>query len=120
MLAYTSQPDEEVMAMCPAVTYTPYDTYSREQPGNIITFAQFEEGNLLSETRNNAESSDKYDDDSTMSPLIIKEEMDTMSSGYEYDDEPISTKVLEYIRGGIKSHLGVNRIEERYKIRDCI
>ena len=46
--------------------------------------------------------------------------MGVMDSEDEYDDEPISTKVLEYIRGGIKSHLGVNRIEERYKIRDYI
>ena len=43
MLAYTSQPYEEAMAMHPVVTYTPYATYLREQAGNIIKFAQFEE-----------------------------------------------------------------------------
>ena len=41
--------------------------------GNLITFAQFEEGGLLSETRDDAEIGDKSDDDSIMSPLISKE-----------------------------------------------
>ena len=50
------------MAMRTFVTYTPCATSSREQTGDIITFAQFEEGNLLSETRENAESGDKSDD----------------------------------------------------------
>ena len=37
--------------MRPAVTYTPYGTSSREKTGDIITFAQFEEGNILAKTR---------------------------------------------------------------------
>ena len=41
-----------------SVTYTPYATSSKEQTGDVITFAQFEEGNILTETRNNAESGD--------------------------------------------------------------
>ena len=45
-LSYTSQPYSEAMAMRPAVTYTPYDTSSKEQTGDVITFAQFEEGNI--------------------------------------------------------------------------
>ena len=61
------------MAMCPAVSYTPYATSLKEQTGDIITFAQFEEGGLLSETHDNAESSDKYDGGSIIPPLIIKE-----------------------------------------------
>ena len=44
-LAYTSQPYSEAMPMRPEVTYTPYATSSKEQTGDIITFAQFEEGN---------------------------------------------------------------------------
>ena len=40
--------------MRPSVTYTLYATYSKEQTGDIITFVQFEEGNLLSETCDNA------------------------------------------------------------------
>ena len=49
------------MVMRPTVTYNPYATSSKEQTRHVITFAQFEEGNLLSETRNNTESSDESD-----------------------------------------------------------
>ena len=45
-----------------AVIYTPYATSSKEQTGDIITITQFEEGGLLSETCDDAESSDEYDD----------------------------------------------------------
>ena len=75
-LAYTSKPYSKAMAMRPSVTYTTCATSSREQTGNIITFAQFEEGNLLSFTSNDVESGDKSDDNSIMPPLLIKEEMD--------------------------------------------
>ena len=51
-LSYTPRPYSEVMAMRPTVTYTPYATSSKEQTGDVITFAKFEEGNLISETRN--------------------------------------------------------------------
>ena len=44
--------------MHPAVTYTAYATSSKEQTGNVITFAKFEEQNILTETRNDAESGD--------------------------------------------------------------
>ena len=44
------------MYMRLSVTYTPYATSSKEQTVDIITFAQFEEVNLLSETRNDKES----------------------------------------------------------------
>ena len=52
--------------MSPAVMYTPYAESSKEQTGNVITFAQFEEGNLLTETCNNTESGDKSDSESLM------------------------------------------------------
>ena len=45
-LAYTSRPYSETMAMRPAVTYTPYATSSKEKTGDVIMFAQFEEGNI--------------------------------------------------------------------------
>ena len=45
-LAYTSQPYSEAMATRPSVTYKPCATYSMEQTGDIITFTQFEEGNI--------------------------------------------------------------------------
>ena len=41
-----SCPYSEALAMRPAVSYIPYATSYHEQTGNIITFAQFEEGNL--------------------------------------------------------------------------
>ena len=58
-LAYTSQIYSEAIEMRPEVMYTPYGKSSREQTGNIITFAQFEEGNILTKTCNNAESGDE-------------------------------------------------------------
>ena len=45
------------------MTYTPYGTSSREQTDEIITFSQFEEGNILSKTCNGAESGDKSDNE---------------------------------------------------------
>ena len=59
--------------MRPDVKITPYSTYSREQTGNITTLAQFEEGTLLSETSDDAESGYKSDDDSIIPPLLNKE-----------------------------------------------
>ena len=56
MLAYTSQPYSEAMVMRPEVTYTPCATSSREQIGDIITFAHCEEGDILTKTCNDAES----------------------------------------------------------------
>ena len=108
------------MAMRPSVTYTPCATSSGVQTADIITFAQFEEGGLLSETCNNAESGDKSNDGSIMPPLLIKEEMYVMDSGYESDHDLISTEMLEDITDGSQSHPNVNRREARYKIRDRI
>ena len=45
-LEYTSQPYVEAMDVRLSVTYTPCDTSSREKTGKIITFTQFEEGDL--------------------------------------------------------------------------
>ena len=79
-LAYTSRPYSEAMAVRPEVTYTPYGTSSREQTGDIITFTQFEEGNILTKTRNGAESGDKSDNESI---IMSKQDMDSMNSGDE-------------------------------------
>ena len=46
--------------------------------------------------------------------------MDVMDSGDEYDDEPMSTDMLEDIPDGSKSHPSVNRIDAYYKIHDFI
>ena len=61
--------------MRPEVTYTPYATSSKEQTGNVITFAQFEEGGLLTETRNDTESGDESDSESIM---MSKKDMDNL------------------------------------------
>ena len=45
-LEYTLRPYSEAMATCPAETYKTCDTSLREQTGDVITFAQFEEGNI--------------------------------------------------------------------------
>ena len=86
------------MAMRPDITYTPCATSSREQTGNKITLAQFEEGNIITKTRNDAESRDESDDDSIMPPLLSKEEMDTMDLVDELDHDLIYTNMLERIR----------------------
>ena len=54
------------MAMRPTVTYTLYAKSSKEKTGDVITFAQFEEGNLLTETRNDTESGYEYGSKSIM------------------------------------------------------
>ena len=76
-LSYTSRPYVEAMAMRLAVTYTPYATSSKEQTGDVITFTQFEEGNLLTETRNDTESDDEYDSESLM---MNKQDMENINS----------------------------------------
>ena len=62
-LAYTSQPYPYAMTMRLAETYTLYGTSSREQNGNIIMFAQFEEGDILTKTCNDAEISEESDNE---------------------------------------------------------
>ena len=73
-----------------AVTYTPCATSLRDQNSDKIMFAPFEEGNILTKTRNDAESGDESNDDSIMPILLIKEEIDTMDSGDESDHDLIS------------------------------
>ena len=70
-VAYMSQLYAEDRAILTAMSYIPYATSSREKTGDIITFRQCEEGNLLSENRNYAERGNESDDDSTMPPLIV-------------------------------------------------
>ena len=65
-LSYTSRTYSEAMVMPPAVTYTPYATSPKEKTGDVITFTKSEEGNILTETRNNAESGDESDNESIM------------------------------------------------------
>ena len=80
------------------------------QNGGIIMSAQFEEGGLIYESYDYAESGDKYDDNSIMPPLISKEQMDAMDSGDESEYETISTEMFEDICDGSKSRLQTHRL----------
>ena len=88
------------------VTYTPCAASSREKTDYIIKLTQFEEGNIWTKTRNNAEIND---DDSIMPPLLIEEDMDATDFGYESYHWLISTDMLEYIRDGSQSHPDINQ-----------
>ena len=88
------------------VTYTPYATSSKEQNGDVITFTQFEEGNLLTETRNNTESGDKSDSESIM---MSKQDMENIDEKEKFDDDLISTKTLHDIRDGNQTHPNIDK-----------
>ena len=105
-LSYTSQPYAEAMAMRPAVTYTPYTTYSKEQTSDVITFAQFDEGNLLSETRNDTESDDESDSESIM---MSERDMENLGETEKCDEGLISTELLQDIRDGNQNHPKINK-----------
>ena len=93
---------------------------SEGKTGNIITLQKLEEGNLVTETRNDVESSDDPDDGSIMPPILSKEEIYAIDSGDESDDDTISTEMLEDIHDWSQSHPNVNRREACYKICDRI
>ena len=116
-LAYTSQPYSEATKTRPAATYTPCAMSSREQTGEIITFTQLEEGNILTKTHNDLESN-YYD--SIISLLLNEEDIDAMDFGDESYHDLISMYMLEDIRDRSQSHLNFNQRESRYKIRDRI
>ena len=116
-LAYTSRLYSESMAMRPEVTYTPCAASPREKTGDIITFAHFEEGNILTKTRKDAERGDESDNEPIM---IIKQDIDAMNYVDKSDHDLISTEMLEHICDVSQTHPNVNRIEASYKIRDRI
>ena len=76
------------MEIRPAVTYTPYAASSKEQTSDVITFTQFEEGNLLTETCKNTESRDEFDSKSIM---MSKQDMENHDEKEKFDDNLIST-----------------------------
>ena len=116
-LAYTSQPYSEAISMRPEVTYTPYAMSSKEQTGDVITFTQFEEGNILTKTHNYAESGDESDNESIM---MSEQDMGAINSRDESDHDILSTEMLEDISDGSQTHPNVNKREARYKIRDRV
>ena len=91
--------------------------YYKFLTGNIITFTQFEEGDISTKTRNNSESGDKSDNESIM---MSEQDMDAINSGDESYHDLISTEMLEDIHDEIQTHPNVNRRESRYKINVLI
>ena len=79
---------------------------SKEKTGNVMTFTQFEEGNILTKTRNDVESGDKSNNESI---LMSEQDMDAINDGDESDHDLISTEMLEDIRDGSQTHPNVNR-----------
>ena len=105
------------MAMRPTVTYTPYATSSKEQTGDVITFAQFEEGNLISETRNDTESDDESDSKSIM---MSKKDMENLDGKEKFDENLITMETLYDIRDGNQTHPIIDKREAHLSIRDRI
>ena len=120
VLAYTSQSYSESIVMSPDVTYTPCATSLRGETGDIIMFTQLEDSNILTKTRNDAESGEKSDDDSIIPPILSKDEMDAMDSGDRSDHDLVYIEILKDIRDGSKFHPNVNKREAQYKISDSI
>ena len=85
-----------------------YATSSHEQNGNIITFAQFEEGDLL-ENKHIAEE-DKS----------ILDSIDGLSTDNDSEEGSISTDALGDIWDGSQIHPKINTRYDKFKIRDLI
>ena len=107
-LAYTPRPYSEALAIWPAVSYFPYATLSHGQTGNIISFAQFEEGKSVENEHGVAEY------ESVLASIDYSYIYDDCDDGY------ISTNSLEGIWGGKHLHPYINAIYARLKIHDCI
>ena len=94
--------------MRPAVSYIPYATSSHKQTGNIMTFEQSEERNLVENERNAEE------DESIFSSIY------ELSTDYNSDEGSISTNPLKDIWDGRKIHPEINTRYARFNIRDRI
>ena len=116
-LSYTSRPCAEAMAMRPAVTYTLYATSSKEQTGDVITFTQFEEGDLISEPCNDTESDDESNSESIM---MNEKDMENIDGKEKFDDDLISTETLHDTRDGNQTHPIIDKREAHMAIRDRI
>ena len=75
------------------------------------------EGNILTETRNDAESGDEYDKESTMMSEQYMENLDSSDESYH---NLISMEMLHDIRDRSQTHPEVNKRESRYKIPDRV
>ena len=79
--------------------------------------AQFEEGNLLTGTRNDTESGDKSNSESLM---MSEQDMENFDEKEKFDDDLISTETLHDIRDGNQTHPRIDKREARLKLRDRI
>ena len=61
-LAFTMKPYHDAMLMRPSVTYTPCITATHKQTGDVIKFAQFEEGNGHANAHDAENNSDNQHD----------------------------------------------------------
>ena len=79
---------------------------SKEQTGDVITFTQFEEGDLLTETRNDTESGDESDSESIM---MSEQDMENINEKEKFDDDLISTETLQDICDGNQTHPKIDK-----------
>ena len=89
-----------------AVTYPRYATSSKEQTGDVIMSAQFEDGNIWTKTHNAADIGDEFDNKSIMKS---EQDMENLDSNEDSDHDLISTEMLQDIRDGIQTHPNVNK-----------
>ena len=83
-----------------------------------MTFAKCEEGDIWTKTCNDAEIGDESDDDSIMTPILSKKEMDAMNYDDESDHGLIYEEMLETIRDRSQTHPHFNKRVARYKTID--
>ena len=114
-LAYTSHPYHEAMVTCPSVSFIPFATSSHEQTGDVIMFAQFEEGNRCNEDTETSKETLTFSDieareetDSEMPSLIDPIDTSDSKSDDEDDDASISSSTLRDITSGSQMHPKVN------------
>ena len=85
----------------------------REKTGDIITFKNFKEGGLVSVNDNGMEIGEDPDDDSTLPPLIIGDEINERHTCNEYDSKPMPADMLEEICDRSQYHPSINIREAR-------
>ena len=94
--------------MLPSVLYIPYAKSSHEHTGDIITFAQFEDGDLV-ENGCNAEEDES-----------ISDSIDELSTDDESEDRSMSTNALKDNRYVSQIHPDINARYARLKICERI
>ena len=108
VLAYMSCTYSEALVAWPVVLYIPYAKSCHKQTNDIITFAQFEEGNLVGNRRNLVEYGS------------VLASIDESSADNNSDDKYISTDYCEDIWYGIYVHPYIHERDSRLKVRDRI